>query len=258
MTPGKHHFPLRWLRIVIVWLITGALVTSCSSNASSIDEAACAAPPGVDEHLGPLPHLSAKIARGGPVTIVALGSSSTEGTGASHPFYSYPSRLRADLADRLPGIDVQVLNRGVGGDTTAAMMARMEPDAVAPHPDLVIWQVGSNDVLDEVDPAAVATLIHQGIVRLKAAGADVVLMDVQYAPAILDHDVYREMQETIAAAARADGVPLFRRFDIMRAWDRSGSLPMKAVLYRDNLHMNDLGYGCLARVLADDIVAAAR
>lgn len=249
---------MRYRPRAMVWLILAALVTaSCSSSPGDTDGGSCAAPPDVDQSLAPLPHVAARIARGGPVTIVALGSSSTEGTGASHPSYSYPSRLRAELADRLPGISVDVLNRGVGGDTTADMRARMEHDAIAAHPDLMIWQVGSNDVLDEGDPAAVGDVIRQGDARLKAAGADVILMDIQYAPAILDHEVYRAMQQSISAAARADGVPLFHRFDIMRAWDRSGSLPMQAALYRDNLHMNDRGYRCLARVLAEDIVAAA-
>jgi lysophospholipase L1-like esterase len=257
VTPRVHRS--LWCRSrAIICLVFAALMASCSTVPVGAAGAACGAPPDIEQNLAPLPHLSARIGRGGPVTIIALGSSTTEGTGASHPSYSYPSRLRAELADRLPGIDVQVLNRGVGGDTTAAMLARMEHDAIAPHPDLVIWQVGSNDVLDDGDPAAVGDVIHQGVARLKAAGADVILMDIQYAPAILDHEVYRAMQETIAAAARADGVPLFRRFDIMRAWDRSGSLPMQAVLYRDNLHMNDRGYRCLARVLAEDIVAGAR
>lgn len=244
-------------RSAVICLIFAALVASCSSVPGDADDASCRAPPDVDQSLAPLPHLSAQISHGGPITIVALGSSTTEGTGASHPSYSYPSRLRAELANRLPGIDVQVLNRGVGGDTTADMLARLEHDAIAPHPDLVIWQVGSNDVLDDGDPAAVGDVIRQGDARLKAAGTDVVLMDIQYAPAILDHEVYRAMQESIAAAARAGGVPLFRRFDIMRSWDRSGSLPMQAALYRDNLHMNDRGYRCLARVLAEDIVAGA-
>ena len=239
-------------------LVIVALLASCSSDPTGGDPGVCAVPPGVAHQLARLPRVAARIARGGPVTIVALGSSSTQGTGASHPSNSYPSRLRVELAGYLTGIDVQVLNRGVGGDTTAAMLARMDHDAIAARPDLVIWQVGSNDVLDGENAGAVETVIEQGISRLRAAGADVVLMDVQYAPAILDREGYSQMQAGIAAAARAGGVPVFPRFDIMRAWDRSGSLPMQSVLYRDRLHLNDLGYHCIAHVLAEDIVAAAR
>ena len=242
----------------VVFLIVGALLASCGSEDGDVDHGACAAPPGVDEDLAPLPHFSARIARGGPVTIVALGSSSTEGIGASEPSRSYPSRLRSELAERLPGIAVEVLNRGVGGDTTAAMLARIERDAIAPRPDLVIWQVGSNDVLGDEDPVAVGMAIREGIARLRGVGTDVVLMDVQYAPAILEHEGYRAIEDAIARVARADGVPVFRRFDTMRQWDGSGALPAGALLYRDHLHMNDLGYRCIARLLAEDIVTAAR
>src|SRR5438067_1908112 len=52
-----------------------------------------------------------KIAERRPLKIVAIGSSSTFGTGASSPDKSYPSRLEAELKARLPGVPVTVLNK---------------------------------------------------------------------------------------------------------------------------------------------------
>jgi lysophospholipase L1-like esterase len=252
----------RWPRAA-AWVILGAMVAAASprllhengTNPTSTD--GCGASGG-DRALTALPHLSARIAHRQSITIVALGSSSTEGIGASRPENNYPSRLRADLAERLSGIDVRILNRGVGGESVGAMAARLERDAIALHSDLVIWQVGTNDVLRDEDPAVDAAIIRDGIRRLKSAGIDVILMDPQYAPAVLAHDGYRDMLHAIAAAGFATGVPVFHRFEIMRSWNESGVLPMQAALSDDSLHMSDLGYRCLARVLADDIVAAAR
>jgi len=218
----------------------------------------CWVPRGAASFAAALPHVSARLATSGPVTIVALGSSSTEGIGASRAENTYPSRLAVELRERFPGADVRVLNRGVGGEATQAMVARLEGDVIARHPDLVIWQVGTNDVLHDDDAASDAALMRAGVQRLKSAGIDVVLMDIQYAPAVLSHEGYRDMLHAIAAVGVAEGVPVFRRFQVMQSWDETGVLPVRSALADDRLHMNDRSYGCLARLLADDIATAAR
>jgi acyl-CoA thioesterase-1 len=204
-----------------------------------------------------LPHVEARLAAGEPVTIVALGSSSTQGAGATRPDNSYPSRLAVELRARF-GTDVRVLNRGVGGDAMAAMLSRIGRDVIAAHPDLVIWQAGTNDVLHDDDAAADAAILRAGVQLLKSAGIDVILMDIQYAPEVLAHEGYRDMLHAIAAVGIAEGVPVFRRFQVMQSWDETGVMPMRAALAADRLHMNDRSYGCLARLLADGIATAAR
>ncbi|PSJ19753.1 GDSL family lipase, partial [Halomonas sp. ND22Bw] len=87
--------------------------------------------------------------------IVAFGSSSTEGSGASSPSTTYPAQLQRDLAARLGAMgsvhsSVTVLNRGKGGDDSEAMARRLERDVLADKPDLVIWQTGSNDPMSGV------------------------------------------------------------------------------------------------------------
>lgn len=96
-----------------------------------------------------LPHVAQKIALGGPLTIVAFGSSSTEGIGASHPAAAYPARLEVGLRRALPhlGGRITVANRGIGGEAVDEMLARLDRDVLGPRPDLVIWQTGSNDPL---------------------------------------------------------------------------------------------------------------
>ncbi|GMA73982.1 hypothetical protein GCM10025880_03990 [Methylorubrum aminovorans] len=83
-----------------------------------------------------LPHVAQKIALGGPLTIIAFGSSSTEGIGASHPAAAYPARLEAGLRRALPhlGGRVTVTNRGIGGEAVDEMLARLDRDVIAPGP----------------------------------------------------------------------------------------------------------------------------
>ncbi len=96
----------------------------------------------------PLPHTALRLAAGKSLTIVALGSSSTYGTGASKPEYSYPSRLATLLHARYPNTEIRVINRGVGGEVVGEHdAAHRHAKSIGDKPDLVIWQVGTNDVL---------------------------------------------------------------------------------------------------------------
>ena len=81
----------------------------------------------------PLAHMRRLIALGRPITIAALGSSSTAGAGASSPQASYPARLEAELRKRFPGVKVVrgdaaelgALLRPLGIDTVAAVVSSL-------------------------------------------------------------------------------------------------------------------------------------
>ena len=199
--------------------------------------------------------IAARIGRGEPLTIVAVGSSSTLGTGASAPDLSYPSRLEAELKDRFPSIPIRVINRGRGGEDVAEELARLNQDVIALHPDLVIWQLGTNAVLRRDDLSADGELIERGVAQLKASGSEVVLMDMQYAPRVIARPAYAEMEQLIANTAKSAQVGLFRRFEIMQHWQAApsadGAPVAEAMIGRDGLHMTDRGYFCLAANLAE-------
>jgi acyl-CoA thioesterase I len=198
----------------------------------------------------PLERTGSKIRAGKPVTIVAIGSSSTQGVGASEPAMSYPSRLQRELRTRYPGAEIRVINRGAGGQDVGEELARLDKDAVAENPDLVIWQLGTNAVLRREDLSADDQLIRQGVNRLKEHGIDAVLMDLQYAPRVLARPATGEMERLIAEVAGQLHVGLFRRFAIMRHWDESHQLGPAGMIGPDGLHMTDTSYGCLADQLA--------
>ena len=204
----------------------------------------------------PLVHTAAKIRLGGDLTIVAIGSSSTAGVGASSRETTYPSRLAAELGARLPGRKVEVLNKGVGGDTDVQMMARFDRDVMPYSPDLVIWQLGTNALLMEDGVTRDAPRIKAGIAQLKAAGADVILMNPQYAPKVLKDPDHGEMVQLLDAVGEDSRVAVFGRFAIMREWVNSGGADFSTILSPDGLHMNDVSYGCIAKLLADSIMSA--
>jgi lysophospholipase L1-like esterase len=205
----------------------------------------------------PLAKVARKLATHRPVKIVALGSSSTFGAGASTSAGSYPSRLAAELAARLPGQDIIMVNRGVNGDEAKDMLARLERDVLAEGPDLVLWQVGTNSLLRDKAVLPHATLLHEGLARLKATGADIVLIDPQYAPKVLAKPNHEGMVSLVATAAKAEHVCLFHRFELMRHWHQVERLPFETFVSEDGLHMNDWSYACVAKWLGAAIAEAA-
>ncbi|EGP07362.1 lipolytic enzyme [Bradyrhizobiaceae bacterium SG-6C] len=189
-----------------------------------------------------------------PVTIVAVGSSSTGGSGASSPAFAYPSRLERELRQRFPESPITVINQGVNGEDTASMMARMEA-VLAPKPDLVIWQLGTNTLLRDGNIPETGTLLQAGIARIKKTGADVLLIDPQFAPRVNAKPAVSEMVGLIAYVAKQTHVPVFRRYVAMRHWHEDQAIAFDRFITADGLHMNDWGYSCLARLLADNITA---
>ncbi len=204
-----------------------------------------------------LRHTARRLANGEPLTIVAIGSSSTGGAGASSPAASYPSRLAVELTQRFPGHDITVLNRGVNGEETEQTLARFETDVIAAHPALVLWQVGTNSVLRDHPLKSHSVLLREGIARLKEAGADVVLMDMQYTPSVLAKSETPGMEDQIAFTAKEENVDLFGRFALMRYWHEVQHVPFDVFASPDQLHMNDWGYACVAKLLATAIAEAA-
>jgi lysophospholipase L1-like esterase len=219
------------------------------------DPANCAAPPALSAIEAALDRTSSRILSGKPLTIVAMGSSSTLGVGASTPALSYPSRLEQELRQRFPGVEIRVVNHGVGGQDVPEELTRLGRDVLVEHPDLVVWQVGTNAVLRRDDLSADEQLIDRGVTLMKESGIDIVLMDLQYAPRVLARPASAEMERLITDVARRTRVGLFHRFEIMKEWDHTQQLLPASSVGPDGLHMTDAGYACLANRLAEALAS---
>jgi acyl-CoA thioesterase I len=222
----------------------------CSRAVAFADSRCPAEPPSPALHLQ---HLRAALAQGREAVVVAVGSSSTEGVAASDAAHAYPAMLQAALEHALPRVHIAVLNRGVGGQDAPEEVARMQADAIAVRPQLVIWQVGANGALRNADPAAFQRLVTQGVAQLQQAGIDVILMDNQHSPKVDAAPEHGLMNQILAQVADASGAGLFSRSELMTAWAQEGA-PAGAFIAADGLHHNDRGYACVADALADAII----
>jgi lysophospholipase L1-like esterase len=215
----------------------------------------CLPPKRGAKSMGSLPHVAGKLAAGKPVVIVAFGSSSTQGYGSSSPEFNYPNRLAAQLHRTYPSADITVLNHGVGGEDAPEMIKRLQTSVIDAKPDLVIWQVGTNAVLRNLDPSETADMVEDGVARIQAAGADLVLVDPQYSPRVTEHaESASKMVKLLNKVAELRHVGIFPRFEVMRQWHDQQALPIDSFVIADGLHMNDWGYACFAQLLGDDII----
>lgn len=215
----------------------------------------CLPPKGAPRTVGSLRRVAHKLAAGEPVVIVAFGSSSTQGYGTSAPEFTYPNRLAAQLHRKYPTADITVINRGHGGDDAREMMMRLQNEVIDMHPDMVIWQVGTNAVIRDLDPDATVQLVQDGVARIQAAGADVVLVDPQYSPRVTEHqENASKMVRLLSRVGQLRHIGVFPRFEVMRQWHENQALPIDSFVIADGLHMNDWGYACFAQLLGDDII----
>jgi acyl-CoA thioesterase-1 len=205
----------------------------------------------------PLSRVAQKLMRGQPIVVVAIGSSSTAGAGASSAAASYPSQLQEDLRQRFKGYPITVLNRGVGGEEIGDMLKRFDAAVVAAKPDLVLWQLGTNSVIRDHPPADHGAAIRVGLNKIRAIGADAVLIDPQYAPKVIAKPDALQMVKLIALTAKEQDVDLFPRYAVMQHWYEVDHLSFKTFVSPDGLHMNDWSYACLAKSLGLAISEAA-
>jgi len=182
--------------------------------------------------------------------ILAIGSSSTTGVGAGSRSTAYPSQIAKALEGSTIG--PTVVARGNGGERASGALARMEREIKETNPDLVLWQVGTNDANARLDPNVVAKTITTGIAIIRAAGADAILIDPQFFPRIANKPHYEEMAEMIDAVGATLCAPVIDRYEEMR--DSGDDLPL--LLARDNFHMSALGHRRLAESIAREIQCA--
>jgi acyl-CoA thioesterase-1 len=206
----------------------------------------------------PLTRTAQRIAAGEEVRIVAIGSSSTAGAGASSPAASYPSRLEVALQHRFPGHSITVLNRGINGQEAQDMIARLGSDVIAEKPTLVLWQLGTNAIIRDESTAKIDPAVHEGVRMLKSAGADVILIDPQFVPRVIAKLEAQDMVNAISTAAKELNVDVFHRFDVMKRWHKTDNIPFEAFTSPDGLHMNDWGYDCLAKLIGTAVADAAQ
>jgi len=230
-----------------------ALVSPELSKVPTQYSAACRVKSPAFEGRAPLRVVRRALREKRPLKVLAIGSSSTVGVGASSPVASYPVVLENDLEGFLRGFEVEMVTRGLSGETAEDAAERLKLEVAEIRPDLVVWQVGTNDALARVEESEFAALLGDTLTWLARNRVDVVLIDPQYVERLAVDDHYVAIVKAIAAIAREKRVLLVQRYEAMA--DLSHQRSNGAYLATDRFHLNDLGYKCMAEYAARAIVA---
>lgn len=185
--------------------------------------------------------------------VLAIGSSSTVGVGASRPAFAYIAQLEASLERTFSGKDFDVVGQGMSGEVAEGASARMKNTVLRVKPDLVLWQVGTNDAIRKVDLETFKACLRRTLAWLKQNRYDVVLIDPQFSEELNKDSFYARTVAAVADVAQEAGVLLVDRFEAMK--ELSHSRGDQYYLTPDNLHLNDTGHRCMAEQLARAIVA---
>jgi lysophospholipase L1-like esterase len=200
----------------------------------------------------PLRALSRAVRTQRTVRVLAIGSSSTVGIGASSNSATYVAKLEQTLEGAFKGLDFDVIGRGMSGEVAQGAADRMKKEVADTKPDLVVWQVGTNDALRHVSMDRFKECLRSTLAWLRENRIDVVLIDPQYGDTLAKDEYYEEVVAAIAEVAREARVLLVDRFEAMRELHRLRGDHF--YLTADNLHMNDTGHRCMAEQLARSIV----
>lgn len=226
-------------------------------TATRAGDASCRVPVDTLASRGRLPAVVAALVTKPNLRVLAIGSSSTEGVGASSRAANYPARLQ-DTLRAMWHPDAVVSNAGVSGEVASSTVDRLEAMLASDRPDLVIWQVGTNDAVRGEGEEGFRAVLDRGITAAARAGVELVLLDQQYFPSVRDPARYERFVRIVAEVGASRGVSVFSRYALMRGWAERSPAEVSASLAQDGFHMSDRGYACLAAVLAEQLDRTAR
>jgi hypothetical protein len=124
------------------------------------------------------------------------------------------------------------------------------------RPALIVWQTGTVDAIRGVEPDEFGSALNHAVEKIRAAGTDVILMNMQYSPRTETMIAVTPYAENMRWVSQQRSVPLFDRLGIMRYWSDTGVFdfytPTKAFIVAQKVHE------CIGRALAIQIIDAAQ
>lgn len=238
----------------LIGLVTVTLLSEQHARAAET-ASHCSAPRELIEDEPVLPGLAQRFKAHLPVTILVIGGASTAGAA---PDNAYPRFLEAALRRHHPDVPINVINRGVAGQTTEQMVARFPKDVYAHQPALVIWETGTVDAVRSEDVNAFADAISDGIAAIQEHKSEIMLMDMQYNPSTVSVINFQPYLDALHHTATLQDVFMFQRFDMMKYWSEAGVFDFINVPREKRTILAREFYQCLGERLADAIDFAAR
>lgn len=233
------------------------MVLLCAGPVASTVPGCPAAPETVapDAIPGALPRVTAAL-KAGRLNVLAIGSGTvlaargrTEG--------SFSDRMVEQLRAASPGAEIHLTVQGERGMTAASMLALLRRQLAGKDFALVVWQTGTVEAAFRMPPEQFARTLDAGADAVRAAGADLLLVDPQYSRMLQAHTTLGPYRETMRQAARRHAAVLFSRFDLIRQWVEGGQLDLESAAKPEREKMAERLNACLGQALAQTVLRAA-
>jgi len=200
-----------------------------------------------------LPKVTDAVKEGRALNILVVGSrsSSINASEAS----AYPARLQAMLKQKLPSttvnLSVELLVKKTAEEAASGFVKLVEDKKST----LVIWQTGTVDAMRSIDPDDFRSAVDEGVAALQKAGADVVLMNMQYSPRTETMISVPPYLDNLRVVAQQHDIPLFDRFAIMHQWNDQGDFDLFSASH--GIELAKRVHDCLGRALSKFVIDAA-
>ncbi|MEA2934699.1 MAG: hypothetical protein QOD74_1345 [Variibacter sp.] len=237
-------------RIVVAVLA----LTSMPALAAATPFEACQVPDYLAHTDGRLPRVSLEVRREHRLDILVVGTGSSLLTGNQGTATSYPARLEAVLAERLPGTAVSVRTDVQPRRTAADMRQILAKALLDAKPRLVVWQTGTVDAMRGIDIEEFRNTLEEGLGAISKAGADALLMNMQYSPRTESMIAAGPYNDAMRYVAQHSDVPMFDRLAVMRHWSEHGVFDFTAP---DKSQIAERVHDCVGRLLAHLVIEAA-
>jgi hypothetical protein len=234
--------------------LLAALLAVAPARAEDAAPANCEVPAYLLTSESSLPKVADAAQSGRPLNILVVGSRSS--TINASEASAYPGRLQAMLKERLPKVAVNVSVELQIKKTAEEVATGLVKLVEVKKPTLVIWQTGTYDAMRSIDPDDFRAAVGEGVVAVQNAGADVVLMNLQYSPRTETMISAPPYLDNMRVVAQQHDVPLFDRFAIMRHWNDAGDFDLTST--SQGLDLAKRVHDCLGRALSKFVIDAAR
>lgn len=195
---------------------------------------------------GDLPNSALALQQRRQVKILAIGASSAAVLGLGHD--GNPPLLEQILEHSIKGLDVEIINRGVSGELAEAAGQRLKIEVALNHPDLVLWQVGTNDAFAQVSVEAFERTVSNTVRWLKDHNVDVILVGLQYMKQLAKNEHYQAIRKSLQRITLAEGVMRITRYEAMEVLART--LRESGRPEPRDFGLTEAGYNCMAQYVA--------
>lgn len=186
-----------------------------------------------------------------PITIVALGDSLTYGWMVDMGYLDFLERM---IGERYPGSTVNLVNRGISGDTAEGGLHRLERDVLALHPDCVFVQFALNDAFSGYSPQEYKGNIELIIKKIRdTSNADIILITSGCLSDDCQNDLIGTYYDKLDELAREFGLPIAKVHEYWKS-KISGGIAFGDLTLFDRAHPNEKGYRLMAEVIMESFV----